>query len=65
MQQWQYMVAPISDEQEKRSAMLEHLGKNSWEMVSAVVPVSGKVIAFFKRPAGTGSDASAREALYR
>jgi hypothetical protein len=58
---WEYLTTPLLIH--NTAAILNNWGKQGWELVQVVQGPEGGLVAYLKRPVGTGSEAAARAGL--
>jgi hypothetical protein len=58
---WEYLTTPLLIH--NTAAILNNWGKQGWELVQVVQGPEGGLVAYLKRPVGTGSEDAARAGL--
>jgi hypothetical protein len=61
MTTWEYLTTPLLIH--NTAAILNNWGKQGWELVQVVPGPEGGLVAYLKRPAGDGEDATAKAGL--
>lgn len=56
MTTWEYLTTPLMIH--NTAAILNSWGKKGWELVQIVTNAEGGLVAYFKRPIGTGDENS-------